>query len=270
MVSGDYERLFWKSYIGDNSLSYTELYEHDMQDLKGKSYATMFSNILSAEDSARDRPYHTFLDIGGGLGGVSIHLSRISENIRVHCVEPDPELVRYVKKICPEIEFHDDVANIPDGTLDLASMIHVLEHVENPVAYLRQLRRKLSHRGLVYIEVPDIRSPSWSGKDFFHIAHIYTFDHLTLISCLRRAGFEPLSTEASQVPRMWPWAFGLFARPSSMATGLSSNHIPSALIDEKIRFIRRQITPSVMPENTQPFLVYGANRILNLIRKLRN
>ena len=76
-------------------------------------------------------------------------------------------------------------------------MNHVLEHIHEPGVLLGQLRDLLDPRGLVCICVPGYRGliPRLMGDrwEFWAPAeHVWQFRRPTLVSLLRRAGFEPV------------------------------------------------------------------------------
>ena len=84
------------------------------------------------------------------------------------------------------------------GSVGSASMIHVLEHVADPVATLAGLRELLSPGGHVYIDVPDVAVYS-SLKDL-DIAHVHHFSATTLGQTLEAAGLDVLRIDAHRPP----------------------------------------------------------------------
>lgn len=79
----------------------------------------------------------------------------------------------------------------------LISMAHVLEHIPDPVGYLRCLRETwLAPGGLLLLEVPNL-----FAHDSFEIAHLYSFSAHTLSQVLGKAGFEIIKQESHGRPR---------------------------------------------------------------------
>lgn len=78
---------------------------------------------------------------------------------------------------------------LPEGSFDLVSMFHVLEHLSDPLQTLRDLARLLSRQGLLFIEVPDAAGMSSPGNTFFR-AHTLYFSAHSLRSLALAAGFE--------------------------------------------------------------------------------
>lgn len=74
------------------------------------------------------------------------------------------------------------------GRVGLATMIHVLEHVADPVATLAGLRALLAPGGRIYVDVPDVAV--YASINDLHIAHVYHFNAATLHATLAAAGLQ--------------------------------------------------------------------------------
>ncbi len=80
------------------------------------------------------------------------------------------------------------------GEFDVITMWHVLEHLEQPVPLLAELRSMLAPGGVLVVSVPNFAS--WQSEVFkggwFHLdapRHLLQFEPETLDACLGRAGF---------------------------------------------------------------------------------
>lgn len=85
---------------------------------------------------------------------------------------------------------------LPWGSFDAVVMTHVLEHLGDPVAVLRQVAQSLHPEGVLYVAVPD--NESWQfrifGKEWdavSPVAHYQFFNERSLTRALRDAGFLP-------------------------------------------------------------------------------
>ena len=94
---------------------------------------------------------------------------------------------------------------------DLVSMIHVLEHIPDPVDYLKGLRENhLTHDAILLIEVPNLYA-----HDCFEVAHLTSFSRQTLIQVMNKAGFRTRIIETHGHPRskLIPLYITLLAEP---------------------------------------------------------
>lgn len=83
---------------------------------------------------------------------------------------------------------------VGEGSMDVVTCFHVLEHMEDPAAFLRTLRSKLRRGGILVVHVPNIEPLTFAVRNFFRarhragaarLSHCYYPEHLT--------GFSPAS-----------------------------------------------------------------------------
>lgn len=98
-------------------------------------------------------------------------------------------------------------ADVPGG-FDVVTLVHVLEHVPDPVGFLRTAAAKLTPGGCLLIEVPDHRNNPFDLAVADHCTH-FTPD--TLRAVVEAAGLEVLFAAADIVPR----EITLAARPGA-------------------------------------------------------
>jgi 2-polyprenyl-3-methyl-5-hydroxy-6-metoxy-1,4-benzoquinol methylase len=92
-----------------------------------------------------------------------------------------------------------DSLDLPEGSLDAATLWHVLEHVQDPVRLLAGIRKLLRPGGALLVSVPNFGSPEAraAGAGWFHLdvpRHLVHFTPRTLEASLREAGLEPVSS----------------------------------------------------------------------------
>jgi SAM-dependent methyltransferase len=90
------------------------------------------------------------------------------------------------------------IDDLPKGRFDLVILNHVLEHVPNPVEYLKDVARLLSPRGRLYVAVPTARMYRSVGD--IHIAHLFHYTEVSLARLLRRAGYAVEAIEETRPP----------------------------------------------------------------------
>jgi SAM-dependent methyltransferase len=126
------------------------------------------------------------LDIGCGNGNFIRSLSAIRPKWRLNGAEYNTLYEGEVLSI-PGVEkfFSCDLDKIP-GPFDFVSLIHVLEHIENPVPFLKKIAA-VAPKGTLLIEVPFFRDNPYELLIADHATH-YTPD--TLARILRQAGYS--------------------------------------------------------------------------------
>jgi SAM-dependent methyltransferase len=106
-----------------------------------------------------------------------------------------------------------------DRRYDLIVALQVLEHVYEPLAFLRELRSKVRAGGHVFIGVPDMGSP-WRHvlrarwPSFKVPEHVLYFDRSSLLRVLEKAGFSHIRA----VPH--PYAYALPALAAQLGVRL--------------------------------------------------
>jgi 2-polyprenyl-3-methyl-5-hydroxy-6-metoxy-1,4-benzoquinol methylase len=84
-----------------------------------------------------------------------------------------------------------------DGRFDLVTFMHVIEHIPEPVEFLKDVSRMLTEDGHIFFETPNL----WSPKIGRISAALFASPHLAILSpksaelLLRRAGFELVRLE---------------------------------------------------------------------------
>ena len=94
-----------------------------------------------------------------------------------------------------KIRMHcSDLDSLPQGQWDVVAMNHVVEHVEDPVAFLKAARERLRPGGILHVAVPNVACweamlPGWNSYEPYHLLY---FNGPTLDRALRAAGFTPI------------------------------------------------------------------------------
>ncbi len=146
-----------------------------------------------------DRAPASYLDVGCGNGRfLDLMAAKGIARGRLYGLELDPATVerlraRGYQAFCARVEECEDIA---EGSLDLITMFHVIEHVDAPDAVVRRLARWLAPGGVLAIETPNL--DSWDARLFrdrywggYHIPrHWHLFTPPTLTRLLEGAGLQ--------------------------------------------------------------------------------
>lgn len=90
------------------------------------------------------------LDFGAGTGTFAKTMR--SCGYQVSCVEVEPALRADLRQ--NGFEAHDDVRQVPPGTVDFAYSLNVLEHIDDDEAAVRSIAKALKPGGRLFIYVP--------------------------------------------------------------------------------------------------------------------
>ncbi len=189
------------------------------------------------------------LDVGCGPGTITLDLARRVAPGRVVGIDASAEVVALAAAAIeaappadrPEVRFQvADVYDLPfaDGEFDVVHAHQVLQHLHDPVAALRELRRVCAVGGVVAARDGDYASFTWHPADPGLDRWLAVYSQVArrnggepdagrrLLAWARAAGFERIETSASAwcfaTPEDRAWWGGLWAdrcTRSGMATG---------------------------------------------------
>jgi|SRR6266851_2652409 len=182
------------------------------------------------------------VEIGSGLG----YLLRAfqEDGWSVHGFEPWAAAALYAKRISGvETEAKTlEEAGLPAKSIDVAVMLHVIEHLPDPSATLKEIFRVLRPGGTLVLETPRYdsfmfwllgrreRSVSCSG-------HIYFFTNRTLAKLIEQAGFRierSMAVGRSLTLDRLLWNLAIMSKSSKIQTNTET--VSAKLRLNRIRF----------------------------------
>jgi SAM-dependent methyltransferase len=131
------------------------------------------------------------LDVGSGSGMVPLAVSR-SGSVEVLGIDPfgpgDRPLGRHA-------QLRTTTLDQVDGAYDLVMLHHSLEHMPDPLASLRDVRRVLAPGGIALVRVPTASSAAWReyGTDWIQLdppRHVWVPSRPGLATLARRAELD--------------------------------------------------------------------------------
>lgn len=143
---------------------------------------------------AAGRTSGRLLDVGAGTGYFAAYMR--DHGWTVTALEPDEGARRLaLERAKLAIRPTDDLFTLAPGTFDVITLWHVLEHVHDPAAYMRQFRRLLAPDGLLVIAVPNPESrdarqygPDWAAWDVPR--HLWHFSPEAMRRLFAACGFD--------------------------------------------------------------------------------
>lgn len=152
-----------------------------------------FIRTIAANRIHKLAPVGRLLDVGCGRGHF-LHLMK-KKGWDVSGTELCPDLARCIESVygISVTSFPD----LPDGYVDVITMNHVLEHLNQPVMFLADCVRMLKPGGLLVVAVPNYGSwqSRFGGRGWFHLDvphHLFHFGMSGLVRLMISSGFEVL------------------------------------------------------------------------------
>ena len=153
-------------------------------------------------------PPYKALDIGGGSGVFAYEFRDIEWQTYIIDPAKNTAFIKTELRIPLIQRFYAPRSFKTKFTL--ISLIYVLEHVLNPILFLKNVRKDMGNNSFLYLEVPDavsfrLKPPD---DDIFNSCHLWMFNTRTLTTLLDLCGFEVLRLVRLKVIR---GHFGLIA-----------------------------------------------------------
>lgn len=187
-----------------------------------KGYAEVVDEAYVSEGSSRSINAHLslatikrFKTAGrllevGAASGYFLNAARV--DFDVVGLEPSEWAAKHARERF-RLEVHaeslEDAKRFEPGSFDVVALIDVIEHVTDPLGFLRRAADLLKPGGVLYLVTPDIGSlsarllrGSWWG---LRPAHIYYFDRPAMRAALARAGLEPVLEKS--FGRVFTWGY---------------------------------------------------------------
>ncbi len=143
------------------------------------------------------KPNIKVLDVGCSTGHFLAALDGIVKE-RVG-LELQQDAVDFIRKNLDFKVYSEPIekAEIKEGPFDLITSLQVIEHTEDPLAFLENVARNLKPEGYLYLELPNVSNALLETyqvlgyADFFYVEpHLWYFSRKTLKLLLDRAGFK--------------------------------------------------------------------------------
>jgi 2-polyprenyl-3-methyl-5-hydroxy-6-metoxy-1,4-benzoquinol methylase len=136
------------------------------------------------------------LEVGASAGQFLVHIK--DKVAKVNAIELDEACCEFLQRVHgfdADAE-HLEKSRFAGERYDIVCAFQVMEHVDDPVTFLKTLKEATCPGGTLFIEVPNLRDPLLSIWDvptyrnfFYHTAHLHYFTESSLRLVALRAGF---------------------------------------------------------------------------------
>ncbi len=144
-------------------------------------------------DIGSGREKGTLVDIGSGTGYFADYMNRNGWNVTgIELSEPAREYS--ISRFGLTVVSPTEISAIKDGSADCVTLWHVLEHLYDPVMWLKEIMRILKDDGKCIVALPNIKSADagWFGNEWAALdvpRHLWHFSPATLPAFIKRHGF---------------------------------------------------------------------------------
>lgn len=149
----------------------------------------------------------TAADVGGGWGELSIAIAPLFEKVYLLDFSPPQEDSLPTNVKTKQVDLNLEWP-LEDNSVDFVLSCEVIEHVENPRHFLREMKRVARPGGYIFITTPNNHSLFSKVNFFFRGQHRYFQDscYPAHITPLLRSDFERIGSETGLKFLQWYWS----------------------------------------------------------------
>lgn len=179
--------------LGGGGEYYDEQYfawQKNMGEFGGKVKANLFKPYIKEDMKV--------VEFGSG-GGYLLHNISAKEKIGIEINDAARAAAKEIG-----IKSIKNISDLPDGYADIVISTSVLEHVEDPMRVLKELRNKLKDGGKIVFHVPNESCNTEYERSEVN-NHFYSWNCLNLGNLFKAAGYFVYSVE--KIQEVWPKYF---------------------------------------------------------------
>jgi 2-polyprenyl-3-methyl-5-hydroxy-6-metoxy-1,4-benzoquinol methylase len=183
-------------------------------------------------------------DLGTGPGAMALRLSALGCDVLA--VDRDPNgFEAKVPHVTLDFDQPDFALQLGPGSFGLVTAVEVIEHVESPIGFLRNIQRLLAPHGVAVLTTPNVDSLPARSK-FFLRGKIRTMDnhseptHISPVffDLLRRQFLPRVGLRLREHLVFPPYGYQLTRKPIALAFRLASLAFPGeALLGDNHIFV---------------------------------
>jgi 2-polyprenyl-3-methyl-5-hydroxy-6-metoxy-1,4-benzoquinol methylase len=182
-----------KSYLSEDYISHSDKKQSLTDHVYHLARNYMLREKYNLVRKITGRETGTLVDIGSGTGYFADYMNGKGWNVKG--VELSEQAREYsVSRFGLTVVSPPEVSVIKDGSVDCITLWHVLEHLYDPVMWLKEISRILKDDGKCIIALPNIKSADavWFGNEWAALdvpRHLWHFSPETLPAFINLHGF---------------------------------------------------------------------------------
>lgn len=168
------------------------------------------------------------LEVGCGKGLFLNRFQTQRPGWLLSAVEPSKNAQSFLSKKMPDVRIYEGILSkspFVREKFDVVVSIGVLEHVSQPLEFMKELRGCVAENGIVMVAVPDF---ALNPCDVVVFDHLTRFTPFSLCSVMQRAGFDVIAMDRGRRIPMW-----VVVRPSEIVD-LSRNPIEVEVANKQV------------------------------------
>jgi len=238
--------FYLKSFYQDVKTSYFEDYERD-HDWWALNYNWLLDDLVNLLSSKKPVDKIRLLDIGSGPG-LFLKCAK-DKGIQAIGIEPSKEAFKYSRK-----KHNVDVLNVTlenmDQTVEKYDIVHsslVMEHILNPLEYIKKSKKMLKKGGLLCIIVPNDFNPiqtinvklgckQWWVSPFEHLNY---FNSKSLRGLVEKAGLQVVNESVTF--------------PIDLFLLFNKNYLNNSTLGQECHFMRKSFEFNIEKTSSDKF-----------------
>jgi 2-polyprenyl-3-methyl-5-hydroxy-6-metoxy-1,4-benzoquinol methylase len=211
-------------YIGDcEECGFVFSYKHLKEECLSTNYRNYSTRIRGIDISSAESREKLFLKRAGSFAQdrfnfLSEHIQGKKSVIEIGCndganlypffkngfsvtgFDLDEDSLNVGRKFGLDLRSSDCFDFLKNEKIDVVVLSHFLEHLIDPLSFLKALQKNLNEDGHVFVEVPGIRHFQWVNwkagvLPYMQFEHLQCFERATLVAIMEKAGFECLKCD---------------------------------------------------------------------------
>ena len=146
----------------------------------------------------------SFIEIGAGKGLFLNQIKKKLKNYNFSAIEPSKYAAKYFKKNLPDVDFQQSVlenTKFLKKKFDIVASTGVIEHVYNPVLFLKLVLKMLKRNGVIFLGVPNFAN---KPDDLIVYDHLTKFTEKSLDNLYKKLNIELLKRKTKH-NSTWIW-----------------------------------------------------------------
>ena len=165
---------------------------------EGQSSSTIKDMAMRALASLGEKRFDIMADIGAGRGELTDRIAPHAHKILMLDDYEEPNRPKNADFVKADL---NDFWNVPDNSVDVVFSLEVIEHIENPRHFMREIKRIMKPNGYGFVSTPNnlnffsrlnffLKNEHRFFKDFSYPAHISVLTTVDFRRILNENGLE--------------------------------------------------------------------------------